>query len=332
MIENETILVTGGAGFIGSAFIRYVLNKEDFAGKIINLDLLTYAGNLENVEEVSTSKQYVFIHGDILDDELLQRIYQQFQFRTIVHFAAESHVDRSIENPLQFVETNVLGTLKLLQLVRMHPKIHFHHVSTDEVFGSIEGAEKFTERSPYQPNSPYAASKASSDHFVRAFARTYKIATTLSYSSNNFGPYQHREKFIPLLIDHLLQQKPLPIYGNGKQVRDWLYVDDHADAIWKILQAKERGEVYAIGGGNELKNIDLAHLIITTFAQMMSCDREDLMGLITHVDDRPGHDFRYALDAEKIQDQLGWKPKACFEDRLKETILWYIHQRERTLL
>lgn len=330
MLKDENILVTGGAGFIGSAFVRYVLQNERFQGKLVNLDLLTYAGSLDNLQEVSKSKQHIFVHGDVQDSALLEKLWQQFQFQTIVHFAAESHVDRSICDPLQFLKTNIFGTVQLLELVRKHPQIHFHHVSTDEVFGSVEdGGSPFTENSPYRPNSPYSASKAGSDHFVRAFANTYGISATVSYCSNNFGPYQHGEKFIPVVISHLQRKLPVPVYGKGDQIRDWLYVEDHVRAIWQILQAKLKGECFAIAGGNELRNVDLVHKIMEIYAKCAGEDAARLKKLIAHVPDRPGHDFRYALDARKITAALGWRPEKDFRARLEETILWYLQQKKK---
>lgn len=319
---RNNILVTGGAGFIGSAFIRFAIAS---CNKIVNLDLLTYAANLENLGPVKDDERYVFVKGDIRDEKLVEKLCIEHEIDTIVHFAAESHVDRSIFGPKAFFETNVGGTLSLLEVVRRHPSIHFHHVSTDEVFGSLGKEGYFTERSPYLPNSPYSASKAASDHFVRAYAKTYGLKHTLSYCSNNFGPCQYAEKFIPLMISHCLQRKSLPVYGNGENIRDWLYVDDHVEAIWTILEKGKVNESYAIAGCNEKRNIDLLHDIIARIANIKGEDIEELRSLITFMPDRPGHDFRYAIDCSKIKE-LNWKPRHDFSSALQKTIEWYIER------
>lgn len=293
----KNLLVTGGAGFMGSAFIRCLRSSY----RVIVLDSLTYASDMNRLSGVNI----IFEKGDICDGPLLDRLYEQYQLDTIVHFAAESHVDRSIEEPEQFLMTNIMGTHKLLELVRRHPKLRFHHISTDEVYGSIrEGL--FTENSPYAPNSPYSASKASSDHLVRAYHKTYGLNLTISHATNNYGPYQHPEKLIPLMISYAKAGKPLPVYGDGTNVRDWLHCDDHARAVMAILEKGKAGECYNIGGNNEWRNIDLIKLIV----------REVGKGEITYVKDRQGHDFRYALDNSKIR-ALGWKPEKGFEEEIK---------------
>jgi dTDP-glucose 4,6-dehydratase len=320
--HRKRLLVTGGAGFIGSAFIRFVLKETD-CSCVVNLDLLTYAGNIQNVSEIEKDPRYFFVQGNICDEALVAALCQEHEIDTLVHFAAESHVDRSIVGPKDFFETNVRGTLCLLEVVRRFPHIHFHHVSTDEVYGSIESG-KFTELSRYAPNSPYAASKAASDHFVRAYANTYGISTTLSHSSNNYGPYQFTEKFIPRMITHCLARKPLPIYGTGENIRDWLFVEDHAEAIWMILQKGKRSEVYDIGGECEKKTVDVIQEIIQIVARIESEDPSLFQSLIRHVNDRPGHDFRYALDCSKVKKEMGWKPRYDFSSALSKTVEWYV--------
>ncbi|MBI3508655.1 MAG: dTDP-glucose 4,6-dehydratase [Chlamydiia bacterium] len=319
------ILVTGGAGFIGSAFIRYLLRQSDFTGHIVNYDLLTYAAN----QEMTSLKhpRYHFIQGDICNQRFIEQLLLEHEIDTIVHFAAESHVDRSIQSAAPFIETNVKGTLHLLEAVKKLPHIHFHHVSTDEVYGTLGESGCFNEHSPYRPNSPYAASKAASDHVVRAFTVTYRLSTTLSHCSNNYGPGQFPEKFIPLMIHHCLEGKPLPVYGQGAQVRDWLYVDDHAAAIWTILQKGKSGEVYDIGAGAEWTNLNLLHLLIDLLAEHTRADPERYRAQIRFVQDRPGHDFRYALDASKIQRELGWKSETPLPTGLKKTIRSYCRAR-----
>jgi dTDP-glucose 4,6-dehydratase len=318
----KKILVTGGAGFIGSSFIRFGLQTFDVE-KIVNLDLLTYAGNEINMVSFQDDPRHLFVQGDIRDTNLVTTLCQDHGIEAMVHFAAESHVDRSITSPQDFIETNIVGTFALLEVVRKHPHIHFHHISTDEVYGSSENGF-FTESSPYMPNSPYSASKAASDHLVRAWAQTYNLSTTMSHCSNNYGPCQHAEKFIPLIISHCMQGKPLPVYGQGLNIRDWLYVDDHADAVWKILNQGFRGEVYDIGGKTEKKNIDLLHLLIDLYAKKTATSKELLQRLITFVPDRPGHDFRYAIDSSKISKKLGWEPTHTMEQGLEKTLQWYL--------
>jgi dTDP-glucose 4,6-dehydratase len=318
------LLVTGGAGFIGSAFIRDAFRRPEFTGTIVNLDALTYAGNLDNLQGQVDASRYIFVRGDILDGALVEKLIDDHQIGTIVHFAAESHVDRSIHGPATFIETNVIGTMRLLDAVRARPHVHFHHISTDEVYGSLGETGIFTEDSPYQPNSPYAASKAASDHLVRSWARTYKLSTTTSHASNNYGPYQFPEKLIPLMILNCLAGKPLPVYGEGKNVRDWVHVDDHADAVWQILLRGEPGEVYDIGGGNEWRNLDLVHRLVEAFAEQRGEPVDTYRALITFVPDRPGHDLRYAIEGDKIARTLGWRPRRQFVDGLRDTVRWYL--------
>lgn len=321
----SNILVTGGAGFIGSAFIRYLLSdKVNFQGSCINFDALTYAGNLENLTSIQADERYRFIRGDICDPSQIEQACQEYEIDTIIHFAAESHVDRSIAAPHQFVETNILGTFHLLETVRKNPHIHFHHVSTDEVYGQLGEEGHFTEKSPYQPNSPYSASKAASDHLVRAYGHTYQLSTCLSNCSNNYGPYQFPEKLIPLMIINCLARKPLPVYGEGLNVRDWLFVEDHAEALYLLLQYGRKGETYNIGGESEKRNIDLVRQIIGVIAELQGENSQKLETLITYVPDRPGHDWRYAIDCSKIKQELRWKPCHPFEQGLKKTVKWYI--------
>ena len=317
ILDSAHLLVTGGAGFMGSAFIRYILGGESFEGHVTNLDLLTYAGNLENVKSVENDSRYTFTLGDIRDRDLLEKIHRERPITHIVHFAAETHVDRSIDGPLPFLETNILGTFHLLEFVRSHEKIHFHQISTDEVYGALGTEGTFDEGSPYKPNSPYSASKASADHFVRAYGVTYGIMTTLSHASNNYGPCQYPEKLIPLMIQKALKGEPLPVYGTGENVREWLYVDDHARAVSTILEKGNRGQVYNISGGTELKNLDLLHLLLETIEEMTG--KKGLQELITFVPDRPGHDFRYAMEGTKMEE-LGYRPVWPMAAGLKETI------------
>lgn len=326
----KSLLVTGGAGFIGSCFIRYGLNKVYGVEKIINLDALTYAGNMHNLESIQNDIRHVFEQADICNQKRVAQLLEEHQIEAIVHFAAESHVDRSILGPKKFLETNVGGTLALLDLVRLSPQIHFHHVSTDEVYGSLTYQETpFKETSLYKPNSPYAASKAAADHFVRAYAHTYKLSTTISHCSNNYGPYQHPEKFIPKMIAGCLHKSFLPIYGEGMNIRDWLFVEDHVKAIWTILERGVVGESYAIGGGCEKTNIDVLYSIIDAFSALKNEDPTQLKLLIKKVADRPGHDLRYSIDATKIKKNLDWMPMYDFESSLKETIHWYLEYPKR---
>ncbi len=324
----RSLLVTGGAGFVGSAFIRYLLGHAGFDGRVTNLDLLTYAGNPENVAGVASDTRYHFVHGDILDGELVRRVVEERKVDAIVHFAAESHVDRSIVGPGAFVETNVVGTFRLLEVARACPGLHFHHVSTDEVFGSLGPTGAFREDSPYSPNSPYSASKAASDHLVRAYAHTYGIPVTLSNCSNNYGPYQFPEKMIPLMILNLFEGKPLPVYGDGQNVRDWLYVDDHVDALWTIVRRGRTGETYNVGGEGERTNLDVIHRLIANVARETGKAVSELERLITFVKDRPGHDRRYAIDFGKLRSELGWTPKHDLTTGLADTVRWYLAHPE----
>jgi dTDP-glucose 4,6-dehydratase len=320
----QNVLVTGGAGFIGSAFIRYLLSaKTDFKGICVNLDALTYAGNLENLQSIENDSRYIFEHGDVRHQPLLEHLCQEHAIDTIIHFAAESHVDRSILEPQAFIETNVMGTFHLLEVVRKNRHIHFHHVSTDEVYGSLGSTGYFTEESPYRPTSPYSASKAASDHLVRAYAHTYQLSTSLSNCSNNYGPYHFPEKLIPVMILNCLERKSLPIYGQGVNVRDWLHVEDHACALELLLRKGRKGETYNIGGEAEWRNIDLVYEIIRLIAEIEGIQVQELEGLVTFVKDRPGHDLRYAIDCSKIKQELKWKPEHSFSEGLKQTILWY---------
>ncbi len=323
------LLITGGAGFIGSSFIRYLLQTPDlFSGVVVNLDALTYAGNRDNLIEIEDDPRYHFVHGDIRQSSLVEHLCLEYEIDTIVHFAAESHVDRSIEGPKAFVETNVLGTFSLLEVVRKYPHIHFHHVSTDEVFGSLGKKGAFTEQSPYAPRSPYSASKAASDHFVRAYAETYHLSTCLSNCSNNFGPYQFPEKLIPLMLLRAVRGEPLPIYGKGENVRDWLFVNDHVEALWLLLQQGKRGETYNIGGGTELTNLEVVETVLKRIASHLNTPIDTLRNQITYVTDRPGHDFRYAIDATKIREELGRHPRHTFIEALDITIDWYVSHPE----
>jgi dTDP-glucose 4,6-dehydratase len=319
---RKRLLVTGGAGFIGSAFIRYGMQQQ--IEKIVNLDLLTYAANTASLAAVENDSRYLFVQGDICDEALVEAICREQQIDAIVHFAAESHVDRSITGPKAFFETNVRGTLSLLEVVRKLPHLHFHHVSTDEVYGSLGESGTFSETTPYAPNSPYSASKAASDHFVRAYAHTYGLSTTLSHCTNNYGPYQHEEKLIPLMIASCLNEKPLPIYGTGLNIRDWLYVDDHVEALWLILQKAKKGALYTIGGGCEKTNLDVVHTIINLIAA--GEDGEKYRRLITFVPDRLGHDYRYAIDFSKIKRELSWSPKHSFDAGMRKTVAWFLEQ------
>lgn len=329
----KTILVTGGAGFIGSCFVRRLAARGDM--KLINLDKLTYAGNPDSLPEADTHELVV---GDIGDGPLVRDLLQQHQPDAIVNFAAESHVDRSIDGPLEFVETNVLGTCRLLEEVRHHwsgletaaaEAFRFLHVSTDEVYGSLGDTGLFTETTPYAPNSPYSASKASSDHFVRAWHHTYGLPVLLTNCSNNYGPYQFPEKLIPLMILNAMEGRPLPIYGDGLNVRDWLYVEDHCEAIETVLAQGAVGECYNIGGNTERTNIDIVKTICAAVDRHCpDLDHSPCESLITYVKDRPGHDRRYAIDASKIRDDLGWEPKMNFADGIEATVTWYLQNSE----
>jgi len=309
----ETILVTGGAGFIGSNFVKYMISKEE--SKIINYDALTYAGNLENLKEVESHPYYTFIKGDIVDRSKVEEVFKNYRIDYVINFAAESHVDRSIKDPDIFVKTNVLGTQVLLDVSRKFGIKKFIQISTDEVYGSLGPEGYFTEESPLAPNSPYSASKAGADMLVRAYFKTYGLPVNITRCSNNFGPHQHPEKFIPTVILNALQDNPIPIYGDGQNIRDWLYVEDHCRAIELVLKKGRIGEVYNIGGNNEWRNIDIAKLILKLLGKPES--------LIQFVADRPGHDRRYAIDSSKIKKELGWKVEYRFEKALLKTIEWY---------
>ncbi len=331
MRNFKNILVTGGAGFIGVNFIRYIFNESDFEGRIVNLDKLTYAGNpksLSDIEDKEGGNRYFFEKADIKDRKAVEKIFEKHNIDCVVHFAAESHVDRSIERPAEFVETNVMGTFTLLDVARNYwngkKDVLFHHISTDEVYGSLGEEGYFYENTPYDPRSPYSASKASSDHLVMAYYHTYDLPVTLSNCSNNYGPYQFPEKLIPLMILNALENKALPVYGNGMNVRDWLFVRDHADAVWKIITKGKIGEKYNIGGENEQKNIKIVEMICEAVAKYSAQNAESLKSLITYVKDRPGHDKRYAINCDKIKNELGWKQSVDFQEGLNKTVKWYM--------
>ena len=322
-------LVTGGCGFIGSNYIRTVLNREEDL-HIVNLDKLTYAGNIQNLNGIS-SNNLTIVKGDICDVDLVNSLFEKYQFNTVVHLAAESHVDRSIEGPAEFIQTNVVGTLNLLEQSRFfynktnNDNFQFLHVSTDEVYGSLGDDGKFLETTPYDPSSPYSASKAGSDHLVRAWNRTFGLPTLITNCSNNYGSYQFPEKLVPLMIINCLQGNPLPVYGKGENVRDWLFVGDHCDAIHTVLAKGEIGETYNIGGNNEIKNIDVVTIICSLLDEISPRKNgSSYSDLITFVKDRPGHDFRYAIDAGKIRNDLGWSPNESFETGIRKTIHWYL--------
>lgn len=331
-IMSKHILITGGAGFIGSHVVRLFVNKYP-QYRIINLDELTYAGNLENLKDIENSPNYRFVKANILDAAALENIFAEEGITDVIHLAAESHVDRSIESPLDFVYTNVIGTVNLLNAARKSwaadlSAHRFYHISTDEVYGSLGTTGFFTETTPYDPNSPYSASKASSDHFVRAYHETYHLPTVVSNCSNNYGPNHFPEKLIPLFINNIIHKKPLPVYGDGLFTRDWLYVKDHALAIDMVFHNGLPGETYNIGGFNEWKNIDLVKLLCRLMDEKLGRDAGESEQLITYVKDRPGHDRRYAIDATKINRELGWKPTVTFEQGLSETIDWYLANTE----
>ena len=326
----KNLLVTGGAGFIGSNFIRHVFARTGYAGRIVNLDALTYAGNPTSLEDVAAARgpRYVFVHADIRDREAMGRIFDDYAIDAVCHFAAESHVDRSIVAPDDFIQTNIVGTFNLVQAAkeRLDRMVLFHHVSTDEVFGSLGDTGYFTESTPYDPHSPYSASKASSDHIVRAYHDTYGLTTTISNCSNNYGPYQFPEKLIPLMILNAFEGKPLPVYGAGLNVRDWLHVEDHCAAIWTIMTQAAPGETYAVGGRCELTNIDVVKRIcaaVDRLAPALSSGKPR-ESLITYVKDRPGHDHRYAIDCSRLERDLGWRQTETAESGFEKTVRWYL--------
>nr|AFC34896.1 RmlB [Pasteurella multocida] len=327
------ILITGGAGFIGSAVVRHILNSTQ--DSVINIDKLTYAGNLESLKLVEHNERYTFEQVDICDKAELMRVFTQYQPDAIMHLAAESHVDRSINGPSAFIETNIIGTYNLLEVAREYwqslnkekqSTFRFHHISTDEVYGDLESTDKlFTETTPYSPSSPYSASKASSDHLVRAWLRTYGLPTIVTNCSNNYGPYHFPEKLIPLIILNAIEGKKLPVYGNGLQIRDWLYVEDHARALYTVLSKGKIGETYNIGGHNEKTNIEVVRTICSLLEELAPNKPDNVQkysDLITYITDRPGHDLRYAIDATKIQKELGWKPLETFESGIRKTVAW----------
>lgn len=335
----KKILVTGGAGFIGSAVVRHII--ENTQDSVVNVDKLTYAGNLESLESVENNPRYAFEQVDICDAKALARVFEQHQPDAVMHLAAESHVDRSIDGPAAFIETNIVGTYTLLEAARAYwnglsdekkASFRFHHISTDEVYGDLEGTDDlFTETTPYAPSSPYSASKASSDHLVRAWLRTYGLPTIVTNCSNNYGPFHFPEKLIPLMILNALDGKPLPVYGNGQQIRDWLFVEDHARALYKVVTEGEVGETYNIGGHNEKANIDVVRTICALLEELVPNKPEGVAkyeDLITYVKDRPGHDVRYAIDAAKIGRELGWKPQETFESGIRKTVEWYLNNKK----
>jgi dTDP-glucose 4,6-dehydratase len=324
------VLVTGGAGFIGANFLELSVPRFP-EHRFINADALTYAANLRSVEGVAALCNYAFERVDITDADAVDDLFARVAPRLVVHFAAESHVDRSIRGPRQFIRTNVEGTFNLLDACRKHWRDGeglFHHVSTDEVYGSLGAEGLFTEATAYDPSSPYSASKASSDHLVRAYARTYGLQTKITNCSNNYGPRQFPEKLIPLMILNALERKPLPIYGEGANVRDWLYVDDHCEAIWAVIERGEVGRTYNVGGHNELRNIDVVDRLCAVMSEETGAPLAELLGLKAFVTDRPGHDLRYAIDATRIGDECGWKPKETFESGLRKTVRWYLEHPE----
>jgi dTDP-glucose 4,6-dehydratase len=329
---KKNILITGGAGFIGSHVVRLMVNRYPHY-RIVNLDKLTYAGNLANLRDIEKSPNYLFVREDICDFEAMQRVFETYAIDSVIHLAAESHVDRSITDPFSFARTNVMGTLNLLEAARRTWKPGeehlFYHISTDEVYGSLPfGDILFTEETRYEPHSPYSASKAASDHFVRAYHDTYGLPIVISNCSNNYGPYQFPEKLIPLFINNIRHNKPLPVYGKGENVRDWLYVEDHARAIDLIFHKGKRGDTYNIGGFNEWKNIDLIKVLIRTVDRLLGRKEGESEKLITYVTDRAGHDLRYAIDSTKLKNELGWEPSLQFEEGIEKTVRWYLDNQE----
>jgi dTDP-glucose 4,6-dehydratase len=329
MSNKKVIAITGGAGFIGSHVVRLFVNKYP-PYTIVNVDALTYAGNLENLKDIEVKPNYVFEKADITDEAAINSLFAKYNFDAVIHLAAESHVDRSITDPLSFVKTNVLGTVVLLNTARQHWKSNmqgklFYHVSTDEVYGTLGQTGFFTEKTPYDPHSPYSASKAASDHFVMAYYDTYGLPVVMSNCSNNYGSHHFPEKLIPLMINNITNNKPLPVYGKGENVRDWLFVEDHATAIDTIFHKGKLGESYNVGGFNEWKNIDLVHLLCSIMDKKLGRAAGESAKLITYVTDRPGHDLRYAIDANKLNKELGWQPSLQFEEGLEKTVDWYLN-------
>ncbi|MBR1608705.1 MAG: dTDP-glucose 4,6-dehydratase [Kiritimatiellae bacterium] len=335
MRQFQNILVTGGAGFIGSNFVRHVFSRPEFSGRVVVFDALTYAGNRHNLDDVAAAEggRYEFVHADIRDAAAVGAAMEKFDVDCVVHFAAESHVDRSIREPAAFVETNVLGTLNLLQAARARGGAFklFHHVSTDEVFGSLGPTGFFSETTPYAPHSPYSASKAGSDHLVRAFRDTYGLPVTITNCSNNYGPYQFPEKLVPLMVLNALEGKPLPVYGEGLNVRDWLHVEDHCAAIWTVMRRAAEGETYCVGGRCEMRNADVVARVcalVDALAPAPLPSGAPRSSLVVHVADRPGHDRRYAIDCSKLERDFGWKPAHDAESGFRETVLWYLSHAE----
>lgn len=327
----KNILVTGGCGFIGSNFIRYLFEKTDFVGRVVNVDKLTYAGNPDNLTDIADKyfTRYFFEKTDICDVRCLPVIFDKFDIDSVVHFAAESHVDRSISGPEEFINTNIMGTFNLLETIRLYKKpfTRLHHVSTDEVYGSLGDEGLFTEKTPYDPHNPYSATKASADHLVRAYNHTYGIPVTISNCSNNYGPYQFPEKLIPLIILNASEYRELPVYGDGKNIRDWLYVDDHCNAIWSILNNGKNGETYNVGGNTEMTNIAIVETICDMFDEIDEIGpyTNSRRNCIKFVKDRPGHDMRYAIDSSKLQKELQWVPAESFSSGIYKTIMWYLN-------
>lgn len=335
MRQFKNILVTGGAGFIGANFIHYLFEKTDFEGKIINLDKLTYAGNLESLSEIEEkygTERYFFEQRDICDYMSVDTCFKKYEIDCVLHFAAESHVDRSIHGPSEFVQTNIIGTFNLLDVAKQYwagrDDVLFHHVSTDEVFGSLGDTGFFFENTAYDPRSPYSASKASSDHLVNAYHHTYGLPVTMSNCTNNYGAYQFPEKLIPVMILNMLEGKDLPVYGDGMNIRDWLYVEDHCSGIWQVVQGGRLGETYNIGGENEWTNIDLLNNLCEIVAIKTDKEKDHYKKQITYVKDRPGHDRRYAINCDKIKSELGWKQSVTFEEGLDKTVDWYLDSKE----
>lgn len=334
MMQYKNILITGGYGFIGSNFIRYLFNRSDFDGVVVNVDKLTYAANPNNLVDIAKEfpDRYFFEKIDICDTEKIDEIFARYGIDCLIHFAAESHVDRSILAPSDFIRTNIFGTFSLLEVARKYFEKgsfrRFHHISTDEVYGSLDSSGYFYETTPYAPRSPYSASKAGSDHLVRSYFNTYNLPVTISICSNNYGPYQFPEKLIPFMIENMIAGKELPIYGDGRNVRDWIYVEDHCSAIWKILENGKIGETYNIGGENEWENIELVRFLSSIVAQKIGKSESDLLNLLRFVKDRPGHDRRYAINCDKIKNELGWRRNVDFPFGLELTVDWYLANRE----